>query len=70
MLRSSEAIRTFPDLEYTVRNGISGTRLIEPLATMAEADDAAIRISLDRSYIVEVWHREQVIAWYTHGVRG
>jgi len=59
-----------PEALFTVRNGISGTRLIEPLATMVEADAAAIRISLDRSYIVEVWHRDQVIAWYANGVRG
>ena len=59
-----------PELEYTVRNGISGTKLVEALATLAEADAAAIRISLDRSYIVEVWHRDQVIAWYANGVRG
>jgi hypothetical protein len=36
-----------PELEYTVRNGISGAKLIEGLATMVEADAAAIRISLD-----------------------
>ena len=59
-----------PEPQYTVRNGISGTKLIEPLATLVEADAAAIRLSLDLSYIVEVWHRDRVIAWYSRGVRG
>lgn len=59
-----QPVQAVPELEYSVRNGISGTKVIEPLATLAEADAAAIRISLDRSYIVEVWHRDRVIAWY------
>jgi hypothetical protein len=62
--------QTALELEYTVRKGISSTKLIEALATLAEADAPAIRTSLDRSYIVEVWHRDQVIAWYANGVRG
>jgi len=37
-----------PELLYTVRNGISGTRLTKPLTTLAEADAAAIKISATR----------------------
>ena len=58
------------DLLYTVLNGISGATLTEPLMTMMKADAAAIRLSLDRTYIVEVWHRDRVISWYANGVRG
>ena len=49
MLRTSEPIRTVPELEYIVRNGISRTELIEALATMIESDAAAIRLSADES---------------------
>jgi len=59
-----------PEHAYTVRHGRTKNRLIKPLATLVEADAAAIRISLDRSYIVEVWHRDRMIAWYATGVRG
>ena len=31
----------FPELEYTVRNGLSGMRLTKPLVTLAEADAAS-----------------------------
>jgi hypothetical protein len=41
---------------------IVGMRLTNPLATLMEADAAAIRLLLNRSYIVEVWHRDRMIA--------
>ena len=59
-----------PELLYIVKHGVTGMRLTKPLTTLVEADAAAIRLSLDLSYIVEVWHRDQVIAWYSRGVRG
>jgi len=44
MLRTGQPIPTVPELEYSVRNGISGMRLTKPLATIVEADAAAIRL--------------------------
>jgi len=48
-----------PVPQYIVKHGVTGMRLTKPVATSVEADAAAIRLSLDRSYIVEVWHRDR-----------
>ena len=58
-----------PELLYIVKHGITGMRLTKPLATMVEADAAAIRLSTEKPHTVEVWHRDRMIAWYAHGVR-
>jgi hypothetical protein len=55
---------------FTVRHGITGMRLTKPLASLPEADTAAIRLSTEKPHTVEVWHRDRMIAWYAHGVRG
>ena len=67
---TDHTIRTKAEPQYTVRHGVTKNRLTKPLPTLSEADAAAIRLSLDRSYIVEVWHRDRVTAWYADGVRG
>ena len=59
-----------PELLFIVKHGVTAMRLTKPRTTMVEAVADAIRISLDRPYIVEVWHRDRVIAWYANGVRG
>jgi hypothetical protein len=46
--------QAIPEAHYIVRHGVIGMMLTKPLVTMVEADAAAIRISLDRSYIVKV----------------
>ena len=43
-----------PEPQYIVGNGISGTKLIEPLVTWIEADAAAIRLSTEKPHTVEV----------------
>jgi hypothetical protein len=53
-----------------VKHGVTGMRLTRPLATLVEADIAAIRLSTDKPHTMEVWHRDRVIAEYANGVRG
>jgi len=50
------------------QRGFTGMSLTKPPATRVEANAAATRLSLDRSFIVQVWDRERMIAWYENGV--
>lgn len=59
-----------PELLYIVKHGVTKNRLTKPLATLVEADAAAIRLSTNKPQTVEVWHRDRMIVWYAHGVRG
>jgi len=60
-----------PEPLYIVQHAVIGTQwLTKPLATFVEADAAAIRLSTGKPHTVEVWHRDRMIAWYAHGVRG
>ena len=65
-----QPVQTKPELIYTVHHGVTKNRLSFPVATLAEAEKQAERLSSEATYTVEVWRNNKLVCWYFEGVKG
>jgi len=59
-----------PELSYTVRHGITKNRMTYAVATIAEAERHAERLSSEATHTIEIWRGERMVCWYFEGVKG
>jgi len=68
--RMHQPVQVKPKLIYSVHHGVTKNRLSFPVATLAEAEEQAERLSSEAAHTVEVWRGNKLICWYFEGVKG
>jgi hypothetical protein len=65
-----QPIQTKPEPVFSVRHGVTKNRLCYGVATFAEAEEQAERLSSEATHTVEIWNGERIVCWYFDGMKG
>jgi hypothetical protein len=65
-----QPVQTKPEPIFSVRHGVTKNRLAFAVATFAEAEEQAERLSSEATHTVEIWNHDKMVCWYFDGVKG
>jgi hypothetical protein len=65
-----QPVQAKPEAIFSVRHGVTKDRLTYAVATSAEAENHAERLSSEVTHTVEIWNCDKTVCWYVDGLKG